>query len=372
MPLHHTQTQKQIVFTRTNGGMAIPVDVTLTSTWLRPASIKMSWGGIPVTHTTIEGKEYLYISQSDVKAHHAYLEKTFAAKINKKASLNIGILPCTEYYRFVDYFNMDIARDKKQFEQDEKEQPVFYVAHDFFDYGDYSINQEREIRVMREPMLKWGEEIPQARIAYKLWNDMIGNKAQEWRDMYAALPDNKIMREDVARCWINYHAEQIGAIQAKKLALAEANEKKQKEKQQKENAERAEVEANELMIFADMVTYGNAGNKMLHSIGCNVGDTITVYSTRYEYDMKRENKPYTSTYHAKGELSAAGFTWDANDKQWTAPYTDERWQITIEILKKYDTKYWPADLKMGQCWECGTYHPYYKLRDDGGMPYCGC
>jgi len=80
MPLHHTQSTKQITFIRTNGGMAIPVDVTLTSTWLRPASITMRWGGaIPVTHTTIESKEYLYISQSDVKAHHAYLEKTDAA-----------------------------------------------------------------------------------------------------------------------------------------------------------------------------------------------------------------------------------------------------------------------------------------------------
>lgn len=97
-----------------------------------------------------------------------------------------------------------------------------------------------------------------------------------------------------------------------------------------------------------------------------------VYTTAYASDMKRAGKAHTTTYEARQELASAGFTWNAEGRIWTALYTEERWAVALPIIRKYDTKFWPGDLGMVRCWECGTYGHRSKMTKDSGDYYCGC
>lgn len=210
------------------------------------------------------------------------------------------------------------------------------------------------------------------------------HESLSWDSMNTFESDIKMIQKSEAVNWkaddpweaSQYFAEMtFGEFKALVAETRAETEKKKSEQEVKDKADHKDVEENELMIFAADTIYSSAGSRMLHSIGAVFGEKIIeVYSTRYTWEMKKSGIDYTDTYHAREDLKDLGFQWNADSKKWVyhGDITEEFGAKVIEVMKKYDTKVWPADIGFSQCWECGTYFRPGRGDWDDGMPYCGC
>lgn len=161
---------------------------------------------------------------------------------------------------------------------------------------------------------------------------------------------------------------------AEKERIEKEKEAKKQENARKENEALQDAFDNELMIFGDEIL-SSVNFKLIHTIGATVSEKdnlICIYSTRYTWQFKDAGIEYKDTYAIRDILSEAGFTWNAERKQWQIEYSAENVEKAVAILKKYDTKAEPQKLGLAQCWECGTWNPIKKMTDDVVGYYCGC
>lgn len=362
---------------RKNGGQVLPVVVAQEGT-INYRQIRPTLLGVPAYVEETNQGPALAITADDVKKHLQVIESFLGAKIPARQGAKILLVSAEPYHTAAAEFEARIAAMKADHAARASVQPVRYVAYDFLDWGDYSINQEREIQEWRPGLPEYGEAKWMRGRCWSFWNTNIGDRQEAWKALLEASPVSEIRADlrdispETAGEWIAWTTgENERRAEEKVKKEAAAIEAEQRRLQEKAKLMK-EVEENELMIFASAAIYSSASNMMLHSIGCKVGDQIEVYTTAYASDMKRAGKAHTTTYDARQELAAAGFTWNAEGRIWTAPYTEERWAVALPIIRKYDTKFWPSDLGMVRCWECGTYGHRSKMREDGPGYYCGC
>ena len=127
-----------------------------------------------------------------------------------------------------------------------EQQPVYYLMHDYFHWGDYSSDREREIIRMRKALpYESGDQIKDR---YTLWNNSIGDKQGEWESDLELVRDHVTaerradqayrftITNEMAEKWINVHAEreeEKARAQAKMLQKKRAEEERAKQKQEK-------------------------------------------------------------------------------------------------------------------------------------------
>jgi hypothetical protein len=178
---------------------------------------------------------------------------------------------------------------------------------------------------------------------------------------------------------MEYHSFREGMIthwEAKLSDILAETIKKLKDQQRNEaEAQRVNEEnlqqafAEELWIFDDE-PLSRVGGSLLHSLGAHVSESksrISVYTTGMVRFMKKQNP--NTTYTLKNILKEKGFKWDKEREEWCIEYSEKNTQLTIDILKQYDTKANPAELGLMRCWECGSWKWPNELDSDG---YCGC
>lgn len=113
----------------------------------------------------------------------------------------------------------------------------------------------------------------------------------------------------------------------------------------------------ELFIFNAGVIYARAGNKMLHSLGAEIGREIVIWTTVYAGEIPEAR----STNNLAAEAKDYGFVLDSENNL-VASFSEEQAQKLVEFLLKYDVKIWPETLGMVCCWECGSYFKPKKRR----------
>jgi hypothetical protein len=170
------------------------------------------------------------------------IEGLFGIKINSKADLYLVITD--ESYVMLEKaqsdFDVEVQNWKNDYNKRAELMSRWYEMYDFLDWGDYSINSEREIRVYRNPLPEDnGDKV--LVISYKLWN--IDNKelASEWDIDFkeaggTADRNSIIITEELAQKWIEKHTEIQNEIQRnieEKKRIAE--EKKIAEEKRRSN-----------------------------------------------------------------------------------------------------------------------------------------
>lgn len=155
--------------------------------------------------------------------------------------------------------------------------------------------------------------------------------------------------------------QETAALEAEKVCQAEREKKAAEEAERKarEEAERAEKARRELeaAMETELAYFGPAplahsGLRLLHSLGAREGDgTISIYETRYCQPLRGHG-----TYELKGALSALGAAWNAQEREWELPISDENREKVVVFLREHDVKGDPLAMGYSRCWECGVWH----------------
>lgn len=122
------------------------------------------------------------------------------------------------------------------------EQPVYYVMYDFLDWGDYTMNQERDIRIVRKPLEQYGEIRGVIVKGYRFLNRDIGEWSDEWdADVKQHRSDQEREFEipgQVAKKWIARHKRMTAEREAEEKRKEEEKQAKTKAKKEAAAAER--------------------------------------------------------------------------------------------------------------------------------------
>ena len=164
--------------------------------------------------------------------------------------------------------------------------------------------------------------------------------------------------------------QEAAALAAEEVCRAEqaAREKAAAEKAAQEKAARTERARRELeaameteLAYFDETPLANITHRLLHSLGaCERDGVIAIYETRY---CKEFGAP--GTYDLRDEIKALGATWDAGEREWKLPLSEENREKVVAFLQKHDVKKEPVALGYCRCWECGV---WYRGRR---CPCCG-
>lgn len=151
-------------------------------------------------------------------------------------------------------------------------------------------------------------------------------------------------------------------------AAREKTEKEKAERAAREKAERAEKARRDLestmeteLAYFDGTPLANITHRLLHSLAAREGDgIIALYETRYCRELKAPG-----AYEFKNALSDLGASWNAKEKVWELPLSDENREKVVAFLQEHDVKGDPLALGYSRCWECGVWHRGRKC------PCCG-
>ena len=226
--------------THKRSGKQIEVSVTRQLSVHYPRIIYSAFN-TNVVFTIKEGRKCLELSsykfkdKSVVKA----VEHFFNVKINTKQNLFIEITDESWSTIKKEEASFEIAKEemRKDYERRASELPVWYEMYDFLDWGDYTINREREIKVYREALPEDNGNRVVVK-TYSFWNEkgmLNAEMAAEWDADFKA-NNNDIEKSSVkistelAEKWISNHA----LVESKK---AEEDLKRQEEREAKNKAE---------------------------------------------------------------------------------------------------------------------------------------
>lgn len=161
--------------------------------------------------------------------------------------------------------------------------------------------------------------------------------------------------------WPCTEAQETAALAAEEICREERerSEKAAAEKAAQEKAERTERARRELeaameteLAYFDETPLANITHLLLHSLGaCERDGVIAIYETRY---CKEFGAP--GTYDLRDEIKALGATWDAGEREWKLPLSEENRGKVVAFLQKHDVKKDPVALGYSRCWECGVWH----------------
>jgi len=148
------------------------------------------------------------------------------------------------------------------------------------------------------------------------------------------------------------------------IKTKEKTDREWEEKLKKNREEKEEIRKNEIRFIDHTQLLSSANFQMIHSIaGKKTKEKISIYNTMHTRNIPNAN----TTYTISNLLREKGFKWNAAEKKWEIENTEENEKVAIEILKKHDTKMFPREAGLQQCWECGQWR---KHLDANG--YCGC
>ncbi|MFW5830758.1 MAG: hypothetical protein ACOCVA_00815 [Prolixibacteraceae bacterium] len=186
-----------------------------------------------------EGKKCIYISSFNFDATlKNYIKNTFGVQV-KKGNLYLQITDesWNQAQTLISDFETEVEKFKADLEKRRNEMPVKYYMYEFLDWGDYTINNEREIQIWRKALPEEnGEEV--MKTSYKLWNNSIEGYSDKWATDFEAAggkeskSDKVAISEETAEKWIAVW-KNVQAEKARKEAEEEAK---------REAAERAEKE----------------------------------------------------------------------------------------------------------------------------------
>jgi len=189
-----------------------------------------------------EGKKCILISSFSFDASvKNYIKNTFGVQV-KKGDLYLQITDesWNQAQTLISDFETEVEKFKSALEKRRNEMPVKYYMYEFLDWGDYTINNEREIQIWRKALPEEnGEEV--LKTSYKLWNKSIEGHSDEWANDFSSAggnegENNKVeIPKETADRWIAIWKE----VQTEKAR------KEAEEKAKKEAAERAEKERRE-------------------------------------------------------------------------------------------------------------------------------
>ena len=161
--------------------------------------------------------------------------------------------------------------------------------------------------------------------------------------------------------WPCTEAQETAALAAEEICREERerSEKAAAEKAAQEKAERAEKARLEMekameeeLAYFDGTPLANITHRLLHSLGARERDgVIAIYETRYCKDFGAPG-----TYDLKGALHALGAAWNAQEREWELPISDENREKVVAFLREHDVKKDPVVLGYSRCWECGVWH----------------
>ena len=142
------------------------------------------------------------------------IESLFGVKIKSNADLYLVITEesYAEIKKAEADFEIELKVYKDDYDNRAKEMPIWFEMYDFFDWGDYTINSEREIRVFRKPLPEDSVEKVLV-ISYKLWNMSDEEMAEEWRNDFTGTGgqvgngSSIVIAEELARKWITKWSE---------------------------------------------------------------------------------------------------------------------------------------------------------------------
>lgn len=201
-----------------------------------------------------------------------HLERYFPIK-NRDARVCI-LIEKQEYSRIqkvVSEIEAPIAAACKAAAEDLKRrqdaQPRVWVAYSFLDWGDYSINHERNIFLCREPLPEEQQTLKVVECTANLWNSRIGDHKQEWEKIEG---EKRKFKNLVDPCTV------ITAEEAAKWnrLSKEADQKEQDAKDAEEAAENAKQAAREAERKAKFLKAKLTGKRVLLSSDFLMGSDI--------------------------------------------------------------------------------------------------
>lgn len=203
-------------------GKVLNVEV-IKSIWPNSSRINFKLFDSIVNPTIRQEQKALCISSLNLKGEtKKQIEDFFGVKVNSKSDILLVITD--ESYSLIEKvqkdFDLEVEEWRADYNKRAAELPVWHEMYDFLDWGDYTINSEREIRVFRKPLPEdRGEEV--LVIAYQLWNMSDGVMTEEWQKDFkesGGSGDNNsvAISEELAKKWIEKHAEIQREIQRKR------------------------------------------------------------------------------------------------------------------------------------------------------------
>ena len=212
-----------------------------------------------------DSKKCLYLSDYSYNKWGTELSKFVGQKIKK---CSIGIEITDESWELMLQIKSEMVTEQKELinlhKKEAAEQSTWYEMYSFLDWGDYSINNEREVIVYRNPMEKWGENKKMRVKTYKLWNDSVGIHTKNWDIDFkengggGEITSVKIT-EDIALKWIAISNEAIRKEQEKKDIDAAKN-KERIESQKAERLakfEKAKESGTPVLLYSVFLTYND-------------------------------------------------------------------------------------------------------------------
>lgn len=194
-----------------------------------------------VTATTRQTKNgyCLILSSSDSKTWKPVVEKLFKTKLNLRGA-GLEIRLDDQSKQAVEEVKEMLTKQQEElvvlYNKEASEQPLQWIMYDFLDWGDYTINHEREIRGVRAPMKHWGEKYEVTEKNYRFWNKDIGNYEELWNEKIKALNEGKVtssssfaISEESVKFWINAYND-IQQEKAQKEAEKQQAKKRAGEK----------------------------------------------------------------------------------------------------------------------------------------------
>ena len=129
------------------------------------------------------GAPYIEIGSYAMKEAKKHLIPHVPAFKGLKNKRTLITLTNEEYARIqsiVEEIKKPAIEEIKKRKEREAAQPKVWVAYDFLDWGDYSINHERNIYLCREPLPEETQTLKVVETTANLWNDRIGDYKEEW------------------------------------------------------------------------------------------------------------------------------------------------------------------------------------------------
>jgi hypothetical protein len=151
------------------------------------------------------------------------------------------------------------------------------------------------------------------------------------------------------------------AIDAANNAKKMAEEEKQRERREREIAAIDAKMAEEWLILRSTEPLAASPWEFFHSIGAMAtkDGKITIF-TSYAKELGAP-----TTYDLRDEIKTLGAKWNAAEKTWELPSTDENWAKVEGFIHAHDKKGNPSEMGYIQCWECGA---WFRGRE---CPVCG-
>ena len=232
----------------------------------------------------VKGKKCINVTVSPKSKLSSVLNDKFNFESPKEKTLNIEITD--ESWDKIENAKKNFTKEEESFLADMNEitskMPVKYFMYDFFDMGDYTVNNEHSINVFRKGLEEENSEKVLVK-SYNLWNKSLDGYEKEWKnDLTRAGGDSGDasveIDEKLAKKWIGIH-EKVSKEKGEqsKIKVEKAEKKKEEEEKRRSKCFEKAKETGEKVVLYSYFLSGNDIPRNLRDEDSDMG-TLYVYA----------------------------------------------------------------------------------------------